>query len=245
MCGFRVLLFDLDGTLLPMDTGQFLQAYLTTLAPHFAPFMPPEQFVQELLRATREMVENTEGSKTNAEVFWESFLGKTSFDPEQTFPVFEQFYLSAFPKLHVHTQPTPLAREVLTKAAARGCELVLATNPVFPRIAIEERLRWAGIADVPFRLITDYETMHYCKPNLSYFQEILEKVEVDTADCLMIGNDPAEDMVAAELGISTYLVEDCAVVRDEHTAANINHRGMLEELVSFLDSRSFNNGHHK
>ena len=59
------------------------------------------------------------------------------------------------------------------------------------------------------------ERMHFCKPNPAYYQEILELLGAKAEECLMIGNDVEEDMVAATLGIKTRLVTDLLISRDQ------------------------------
>ncbi len=230
---FKVVLCDLDGTLLPMEMNRFLQAYLGRLSLRFASSIDPKHFVQVLLAATGAMIENTDPTKTNEDVFIESFFGKLGVKPDRMMREFEHFYENDFPDLRRFTKPTPLARQVLNAAIARGCDLVLATNPIFPNVAIRERMRWAGIDDLTFAFITDYESMHFCKPKLQYYEEILHRIGAAPKDCLMVGNDLAKDMVAAQLGMSTFLVEDC-LIENNGDPTNAHHRGKLEDLLQFL-----------
>lgn len=187
--------------------------------------------------ATDAMIKNTDPTKTNEAVFRESFFARIGVEPDVMMPELEQFYVNEFPHLRVYTEPTPLARQILDAALDRGFGLVLATNPIFPHIAIKERMRWAGIEDLPFSLITDYESMHFCKPKLQYYEEILERLGAAPQDCLMIGNDLGEDMIAAELGMSTYLVEDC-LIGEHGDPANAHHRGRLDDLLAFFQGRA-------
>ena len=51
--------------------------------------------------------------------------------------------------------------------------MVAATNPLFPKVATMNRLRWAGFDPEDFALFTTYEHYHYCKPNPAYYTEVL------------------------------------------------------------------------
>lgn len=234
---FRVVLFDLDGTLLPMRMNHFLEAYLGRLSRRFAAAVEPQHFIRVLLQATGAMIKNTDPAKTNEDVFRESFFPAIGADPAEMMPELQNFYETEFPHLGEYTAPTPLAREIVRAALARGYDLVLATNPIFPQVAIRERMRWAGIGDLPFVLVTDYERMHFCKPRPEYYAEIAHRVGVDPRDCLMVGNDLAEDMVAAELGMATFLVEDC-LIGDNGDPAHVHHRGRLPDLLEFFQKDS-------
>lgn len=59
---------------------------------------------------------------------------------------------------------------------AKGYPLVLATNPLFPRMATLERVAWAGLDPADFVLITTFENCRFTKPNPGYFLEILEVI---------------------------------------------------------------------
>ncbi len=197
--------------------------------------MDPVAFVHQLLASTHAMVENTNGALTNKEVFYAHFFGNTGLDPCQIEPVFHDFYANQFPLLKSTSHATKLSHAMLTCAHEIGFGLVLATNPIFPAIAIKERMRWAEIDDIPFALVTTYEEMHYCKPQRAYYEEILNLIGAQPKDCLMVGNDPWEDLVAGQLGMKTYLVTDCLVERPE-MATTPDYIGSLEELFSFVRS---------
>lgn len=229
----RAVLFDLDGTLLPMDPQVFLSHYMEALAARISRWIAPREFVRHLMASTAVMVSSQDSSRTNEEVFWEDFLPRLGVEREEVRPVIDEFYRVDFPALRIYTAPTPLARRLVEVFYELGCELVIATNPIFPRKAIVERMRWAGVADFPYRLITSYEEMHFCKPNPDYYREILERIGREPEECLMIGNDVEEDLVAARLGLKTALVEDCLLnPRGEEPTADF--RGSLEELVKLV-----------
>lgn len=230
---YRYLLFDLDGTLLPMDTEKFINAYIKAIARYMQPYLPSQEFVDHLLAATEAMIQDNDPSRTNEDVFTVDFFRRSGLPVEDILPVFNKFYMEKFTSLVSYTKPNHLARQILDQALSIGLELVIATNPVFPRIAIEERMSWAGIKDYPFKLVTSYEIMHFCKPYQEYYCEVLELLGAVPEQCLMVGNDVEEDMVAAEVGIHTYLVEDCLICRSRKPA-RIDYRGSLKDFLAFL-----------
>lgn len=233
---FKAILFDLDGTLLPMDGDHFLKKYLGILSEHVSPFMKQEIFVPKLLDSTYQMINNLESNKTNKEVFIQAFFTGTDLEPEKIMPHFDEFYEKHFPKLAVSFPPEPLVPKIIKKALEKYM-VVVATNPVFPKIAIEERLRWAGIYEQPFSLITSYENMHYCKPQIQYYFEILDKIKVKPEECLMVGNDVEEDLIVKEIGMKTFLVETYAINR-QNIKYETDYQGDMEDLLDFLHQLS-------
>jgi len=226
----RACLFDLDGTLLPLDTDRFIEVYLRELAPYVAHVIPPDQLIPSIWRATRAMIEDEDPEKTNEEVFRHHFLSLTGLKKESIWPLFEQFYRERFPRLKKHVQPTDLARQVVQAALDRGCRVVVATNPVFPRVAIQERMRWAGVDDLPFEWVTYQEETRYCKPRIEYYRDIVDRVGLKPEECVMIGNDMQEDMAASTLGLSTFLVTDFRIDRG-HPAYSVDQQGSLSDLL--------------
>ncbi|MBB5173855.1 HAD family hydrolase [Texcoconibacillus texcoconensis] len=229
----KVILFDLDGTLLPMDTEVFVKYYMKELAQQVAPIVDPDQFVKALLAGTEAMIKDQDAEKTNEVVFEETFLHLTGLKREEIWPVLDDFYESVFPTFSHLSEPTPLARKVVDEAVAQGYRVAVATNPLFPKAAIEHRLTWAGIADAPFELVTVYENSVFTKPHGAYYKEIARQLEVSPEDCLMVGNDKQEDMPAAEIGMQTYLVEGYVIDRGE-PQYQIDGQGTLEDFYAWL-----------
>jgi FMN phosphatase YigB (HAD superfamily) len=212
----KTILFDLDGTLLPIDTDRFVGQYLKALAGHAGHLVAPELLVKQVMASTYEMIRNTDPAVTNAEIFAADFFPKVGKAEADLMPVFDQFYREKFPGLVSACPGVPgLAREVVQTAVDKGYEIVLATNPLFPRMAIEERMRWIGVQDMPWRLVTVYEEMHACKPQPAYYKEVLEKVGRQPGECLMVGNDFEEDGVAARLGMPVFFVTDFLIKRTD------------------------------
>ncbi|MFW5789873.1 MAG: HAD family hydrolase [Halanaerobiaceae bacterium] len=202
------ILFDLDGTLLPMDMDNFLEKYFVALGSHFSNQVDKKKFIDSLLKATGSMIKN-DGELTNKEVFIKEFFRMLpELNHEETLESFDEFYSQKFPFLGDNINKDPKTVKAIEILKANNKSLILATNPVFPIEAVESRLKWIGLSPDHFDFITSYGNMHYCKPNLYYYQEILDKMEISSENSLMVGNDEKEDMIAGELGIDKILIKD-------------------------------------
>jgi len=229
----QAVLFDLDGTLLRIDTARFVDAYVNLLADWFAAQIPRDRFLRSLLMATQRMMAHREPTRTNKEVFDQAFypaVGKSAGD--MAAPLAE-FYAQAYPALATLASADPAAREAVTAVLERGLVAVLATQPIFPAVAVRQRMAWAGIADLPFALVTSYETAHACKPHPKYFREVAATIERAPEECLFIGNDGVEDSVARQLGMESYLVTDY-LTNSAHVHAQAVRMGRLRGLPQFL-----------
>lgn len=208
----QAILFDLDGTLLPMDQEEFTNGYFRLLAAKMAPHgYDPGQLVDALWQGVGAMVKN-DGGAVNSERFWAVFdraMGKNCRADE---PVFDGFYRNEFKQAVRFTQPSPLSAELVRMARSKAERVILATNPIFPRCGQVTRLGFVGLSDTDFHWVTDYENSRFCKPNPAYYQDILARFGLQPGECVMVGNDMEEDIVpAAGLGMETFLVTDCLI----------------------------------
>ena len=231
----RHILFDLDGTLLPMVQDEFVRFYMPLLAKSYMEqgvSIDPKKFIGSVWAGYEAMVKN-DGSRTNREAFW-SYIDKDLPVPaKESERIALSFYGDAFNQAACTTSPTPVADQIVKAARARGLKAYLATNPVFPRCATLNRIRWAGLDAEDFRVITTYEDCVYCKPNPKYFQAILEQFDLDSSECLMVGNDVEEDLSIRSLGVKTYLVTD-TMENKKNLPVESEYVGTLAELLDFV-----------
>ena len=231
----QVVLFDLDGTLLPMDQDVFVKYYFGLMAKHLAPYgYESEPLVKAIWQGTAEMVKNS-GEKTNEAVFWNCFTSLFGENARKDEPHFDAFYREKFDQVSVSCGKNEKSAEVIALCREKGLCTVLATNPIFPAIATQKRVAWAGLSVDDFELITTYENSHSCKPNPAYYTEILQKIGVEPQNCLMVGNDVREDMVAETLGMQVFLLTDCVINKDGVDISRYPNGG-FDELTAFIQN---------
>lgn len=205
------ILFDLDGTLLPIEEGPFIKMYFGLLSDKFLHLgITKEKFIEAIVSGTVIMRKN-DGSKTNEDAFWDFFSQKIGYRKSDIEDIFINFYSNDFDLVKASSNENPLAKEVVKILKSKNYNLVVATNPLFPRIAVEKRIAWAGLDVNDFSFITSYENSFYSKPSLNYYENILKNINKKPEQCIMVGNDAKEDMAASKLGIKTYLLVDCLI----------------------------------
>lgn len=229
---FDAILFDLDGTLLPMDYDEFTAGYLGLLSRAVAPLgYTKDALIGAMWKGVAAMMKN-DGTTSNYNRFWQVFASMIGDHVYDDIPSFDDFYRHSFHNAKAFTQPTPSAAKAVELARECADKVVLATNPLFPRVAVEARLEWTGISPDNFDLITDYENSSFCKPNPSYFIEIMNKIGADPQKCLMIGNNADEDIAAAQAaGLSTFLITDCLIANGEIPSTP---KGSFDDLFEYL-----------
>jgi FMN phosphatase YigB (HAD superfamily) len=207
----KAILFDLDDTLLVNSMETFVPAYFQALTRYVAPLIPPERLISELMSATQVMQTNDGTGPTNEEVFAAAFYPTLGYEPDELKATFEQFYAEEFPNLRPLTQPLPEARPLVKWAFEQGLQVAVATNPLFPRSPIEQRLEWAGVpaTEFDYTLVTCYEEMHATKSHPAYYREILTRLGRRPDECLMVGDNWEWDIAqAASAGIPGYWITE-------------------------------------
>ncbi len=210
------ILFDLDGTLLPMQMEEFTTGYFKLLAKKAAPYgYEPKPLVAALWKGVAAMVAN-DGSRLNETCFWARFAEELGERVYEHIPIFDSFYANEFDQAVCFTQPNPhAAAEAVRLARQKAERVILATNPIFPASGVRTRLRWINLEPEDFDDVTTYENSSFCKPNPSYYIALLEKNGARPDLSVMIGNDVDEDIAAGrQAGLATYLVTDCAIGLD-------------------------------
>lgn len=231
----RYIFFDLDGTLLPMDQNHFIHTYMSALSTYMIPHgFDPKLFIKTIWDGTAAMFKN-DGSMTNEEVFWQSFTAAYGSDARQYEATLNSFYHTRFDDVQAACGYEPKAAHTVRKLKELGFMLVLATQPIFPAIATEHRMKWAGLDKSDFVLYTTYENSNFSKPNPAYYQQILDKLGVKASDCLMVGNDATEDMVAQTLGMEVFLLTDCLINKNSIDLSGYP-QGDLDALLHYIQS---------
>lgn len=229
----KAILFDLDGTLLPMDQDTFVGDYLNRMTLKMHPHgYEHAQMAKAVWAGTGAMTLN-DGTHTNEEVFWRVFSGVIGKDARADESKFLEFYETEFQQVRHSCGYNPRSFELIRYLKDRGFQLILATNPLFPAVATRSRVRWAGLNAEDFDLITTYENSRHCKPNPEYYRDILETMNLKPEECLMVGNDVAEDMVAETLGLQVFLLTDCLINKNSMDINRYPH-GDFFALIDFV-----------
>lgn len=230
----KTILFDLDGTLLPMDNDEFTKGYFKLLASKLAGFgYDPKSLVDGVWAGTAAMVRN-DGGVTNEEAFWKKFESIYGEKCVKDRPLFDEFYIKEFQNARSFCGFNSDAKDIVDFAKAKGFQVVLSTNPLFPSVATESRINWAGLGPSDFLLYTTYENSRFCKPNLNYYTEITKKLNCNPNECLVVGNDVDEDMIASTLGMKVFLLSDCLINKSGKDISNYPNGGFAE-LKTYIE----------
>ena len=231
----KTILFDMDGTLLPMkDVKAFEKLYFKGLATKLAPHgYEPSKLIDGVWAGTAAMIKN-DGSVINSDAFWKVFSKIFGDRAYKDIPVFDEYYRTDFVVAKDACGYNAKAVEIVKKLNKCGLKVVLATNPLFPLVAQLARVGWAGLSESDFAYITHYDNSHYCKPNIKYYEEIVAKLKLDPTECLMVGNDVNEDMIAEQLGMKVFLVTDCLLNPNNKDISMYPH-GNFDDLEKYLE----------
>lgn len=230
---YQAILFDMDGTLVPMDINAFTKGYFVLLFRKLAKYgLDPGQFGKNMWAGVSAMVEN-DGTRTNEDRFWQVFCKLTGVEKDTINADCLDFYGNEFQAAKQFTGENPLAAQAIRLARTKAQKVVLATNPLFPMVGQKTRMGWVGLKPEDFDLVTAYEQERFCKPNPQYYTSICDRLGLNPAQCLMIGNDENEDMYAGtQAGMHCWLVTDWMIPCREHPWEG--PKGTFEQTLEML-----------
>ena len=231
----RAVLFDLDGTLLKMDQDEFVKTYFKYLAIHLAPRGYEADKLLKVFWAGVAAMTTNDGSGSNEEAFWKVFVEAYGEKSIEDIEYIDEFYKNGFNKVEAVCGKYKEANEIIALVKEKGKTPILATNPLFPHTATENRMRWAGLEAADFAEYTTYENCHFCKPNLKYYEELLERHNLKPEECIMVGNDVEEDMIPTEkLGMRGFLLANCLINKRNQDTSKYP-QGDFEALKVYLE----------
>lgn len=229
----KAVLFDLDGTLLPMEANTLLDADLSGMCVYLEPYgYSPVLLGKAFHNSIIAMIRN-DGRRKNEDVFWQCFYDLFGDKVSEHKAIISHYYEQEFETIRTACGYDSRASACVREIRNMGFMTILATNPFFPLSMIKARLRWAGVDHNLFDHITTFDNSSFCKPNPAYYTEILEKLDLKAEECLMIGNDVTEDMVAETVGIKTFLLTDCIINREARDIEQWAH-GSFPELMKYI-----------
>ena len=231
---YKNYLFDLDGTLLPMNMKYFVDIYVAAFCKKMVPItnINGDSLMNAIWTSVANMARN-DGNCLNSDIFWQSMNRACNRDMRPYSDSIDDFYRTDFDAARASTKIQPLSRTCVELIKAHGGKLIVATNPIFPKSATYRRIQWAGLDVNMFDYITTYDNSSACKPNLNYYEEICSVCGIRPEESIMIGNDVREDMSAERLGLDTYLITDCLINRDNKELSLYRH-GSFGDFYDFL-----------
>lgn len=223
----------MDGTLLPMDQNEFTEYYMHLLGKTFAALgYDPEKLCRTVWDSFVVMLRN-QSDQTNEQVFFDSFYKTYGEETHVLRPLFDRFYANEFQQVQKVCRTEPAAAAAVRQFQQMGLNVIVATLPAFPREAIYSRIRWAGLTPEDFSYITTYENSTRCKPNPAYYTEIVQKLRLVPEECLMVGNNVDEDMIAGTIGMQCFLMPEC-LINDHNKDTSIYPQGGFDDLTAYV-----------
>lgn len=224
----RALLLDLDGTLLDLDGNDFLDDYCEAVAEWMTPLVTPARFLDLLMAAAIPTVVTEHPGRSNREVLWQALADALEIPRDRLESRFQTFMASDLTKIFPGGGPRPGAHRLITEARRLGLKIAVATMPIYPRKVVDERLRRAGLDQLPWDAVATQD-MQSVKPHPTYFLELARTLQTDARYCLMVGDDYFQDIPARNTGMHTFYVGPQMVGLDP------GPKGSLDDLADCLE----------
>lgn len=215
----KAIMFDLDGTLLPTDDKEFTKTYFKLLCQKFMGLGYDKDKIMGSVLKGVELMRNNEGKCFNREVFWNNFKKEHNLDSEEEmYSIFTEFYLNEFKQTKLVCEENPYASKVVKFCREKGLKTILSTSPFFPIEGVTTRLEFVGLKEDDFDYISYCDNSTYSKPNIKFYEEILNNVKLEPHEVIMFGNSEKDDgKPTKKLGIKTYMLGDYVSIDEEQT----------------------------
>ena len=230
------ILLDLDDTLLKNDIHKFIGVYFSLLGEALSKVVEPPLMLQAMKAAVQTMLTKELPESTLEETFDQIFYPGIGISKKDLAETINHFYQNIFPQLQALTTSRPEAQTLVDTLVGQRANIIIATNPLFPRTAIKQRIEWAGLDSFQdrFALVTDFEQSHYSKPHPAYYAEILGRLRWPKGPVVMVGNSLEDDILPAEkLGLPTYwLTEEGPPAADFHP---LSRQGAFSGILPWVE----------
>ncbi|WP_433761188.1 HAD family hydrolase [Nocardia sp. CA-135398] len=201
----RIVLWDLDGTLVRLRRRRFKALMPLVAAQVFRELTPPHRFLRVLSGVLRQVRAN-DTEHTNTDLMVRLLAERLGVEPDAVAFQLKSLAEKGFPRLRHCFPPEPSALDTVTRLREAGTVQVVATNPLWPDSTVTTRLGWGGYDPSAFTFRTSGENMRRSKPRIEFYRELLDRLDAEPGECVMIGNDAANDAPAARIGIPVFLV---------------------------------------
>ena len=220
----KAVMFDLDGTLIPLKDDEFVRAYFGILCKKLAPlgYDDKDLLIKTVLSGDK-MMRLNDGSVLNEVVFWDEFAKVYGDEKRVDERYFHDFYLNEFKNIKSIVAENSKSREIVDFCKSKGLKTIVATSPVFPIEAMVSRLGFVGLNENDFDYISHYSNSTYAKPNPKFLEEVLKNNNLKPEEVLYFGNSEKEDgRPAKALGIKVFIVGD-QIIEDKENPNEFEH----------------------
>lgn len=240
----------MDNTLLNNPDAAFAHAFLERFEAHFAQ-AGIVGAARRFRHAIRALSAHRDGDSTNTQLILQMLGTDLSFIKG----LLGSFYTDIYPSLQACVTSVKGATDIIYRLRELDYVIAIATNPIYPEIAIKQRLEWAGLPleDDLYRFITSSDNMHFAKPDPAYYAEILGRIGVEPDEAIMVGDSVKNDIVPAQTvglhtfrigneGLNTFLRElgrrdlDLQAMMLRPNMVEPQFRGNIGAIFGFLDT---------
>lgn len=202
----KAVLLDLDNTLLSNPDRQFAIAFMKAFDDHFKARLDIDNLAQTFRKGIQLSGQSRDTIQTNTDVMLQLLSDETGATTEQVQNIWQSFYETTYLSLRQYAAPIENNISLIESLLQQNIAVAIATNPIYPKIAIYERLKWAGLVSYieQFTFITHSDNMHYAKPHPAYYAEVIARIGIEPDEALMIGDSVRNDIQPAnQMGIPT------------------------------------------
>jgi len=236
MTKIKNLLFDLDGTLIALDEKKAQIDFLIR-AIFWAKFQKNPIRIFSALKVCKNTMRYDNSCDFIYNKAVRAFANEMALEPHVCEVLLNLFVQTHFPKLKKYFSIICDAINFI-EWSKNKFNLYLATNPFWTSDIVNLRLSWIALDTTAFKYHSHSKNMKYSKHSKLFFDEFLLNNNLLANECLMIGNKPELDGLAAQSGLKVFILKnkkfiDHFLVREQKNF--LYQEGNYQELKSYLE----------
>ncbi|WP_233119508.1 HAD-IA family hydrolase [Thermosipho affectus] len=193
---------DYDGTLIKNDEREFMKEYFNLLSDFSK--IDSKKLIALVMESINEILSNLDTSRNLFERFLDEISKKSNRSRKYWKDLFFEFYDEKFLNLKKIIRKNQFLVDLIKNT---NNKVIFASNPLFPKVAVEKRIEFVDLNPGDFFYITSMENAHYAKPDPRFFEEIIQTLSISPKDCVMIG-DSENDKACEKVGIKFIHVDE-------------------------------------
>ena len=235
----KAVLFDLDGTLLPMEESEFIQQYGELLGIKMSKLGLDGNKLGKLIWKSMDLMNLSDGSKSNDEIFDQTFITFYGDEAKKYKDILLDYYANEFSGTKNICKDNPLAKLIVSFVKENNLLCILATNPVYPKIATINRMNFIGLNESDFDMVTYHENSRYTKSNPNYYKDLLTKFNLKPEEVILFGNNTYEDGESSlECNIKTFLIDGYIIFdkKAKHNFDIIKMEDVIPTIKNYIEN---------
>ena len=225
-------IFDLDGTLIKEDAKKSYEIFFEHLSSRFYEKFGIDKtmFISSMYNTIKAM-DSIDGKENIEKQFFKVLHSLINVDISDISAQFEEFYNNEFDKVLEAYGGIPQTNEILNFLSKQNHNIIIATDPLLPEIAVTKKIKHANLNPNTFDFVTYNTNSNYTKSNNQFFIDLFKNLNLNPEETIVIGNTIPTD-------IPSFPVKEVLIISESLYEKSVTDRQYTlvtyDELLNYI-----------